>query len=454
MLLEPTERLLDHVRALLVQDRIADVVGLLAPLRPSDTASVLARLKPADQDALLGELQAHLAAQVLQEIEEAQAAELASRMDDARLAQIVDTMEPDEAADLLNDLAPVLSAAVLAALQSRDQVRPLLGYPDDTAGGLMRADMLPVYESMEAGEALQLLIRLAPRGKQSPHFAVITPNHTLLGVVSVFELLRAPTDALVRDLMDSDVVKAHVWDRAEEAARLLAHYRLDAIPVVDDADRLAGVITGDDLVEVLEEAATEDAQRFGGSAPLRRSYFGVPALTAAGKRLGWLALLFATGALTAAIIRFHQGTLDRAVALAAFIPLLIGSGGNAGSQTIAIIIRALATRDVAPRDALHVLWRELRIAVLLGVLMAMGGYVVAQLSGANQQVSITVAASLLAILIWANLVGAMLPLAARAAGLDPALVSGPLMSTLVDTIGLLIYFAVAVAVLYRLGGGP
>ena len=443
MELNAVARASGHVRDLLSNGQIAHAGRVLMSLRTADRADVFARLTPLQQDAIISQLSPVETASILQYLEDEEAAKVASRIDAARLAHVVDTMEPDEAADLINDINPALASSVLHAMEHWDDVQPLLRYPDDSAGGLMTVDYVQLSPRMQAQEALGVVRQHVPRGKQGSHFLVLGTGQELLGVVSVFAILSARATAPVGELMDPDVLHVRVWDRAEDVAQFAARYHLDAVPVVDDGDRLLGIITSDDLVGVLEDAATEDAQRFGGSAPLRRHYSRLSASAVAAKRVGWLALLFATGALTAAIVGLHQDILDRAVALAMFIPLLIGSGGNAGSQTTATVIRALATRDVEPRDALRVLWREFRVGLLLGGVMSLGGYVVAQLAGASDLVSLTVASSLLAILVWSSLVAAMLPLAARAVGIDPALICGPLMGTLVDTIGLLIYFTVA-----------
>jgi magnesium transporter len=227
----------------------------------------------------------------------------------------------------------------------------------------------------------------------------------------------------------------------------MSRYDLLALPVVDAAGRLLGVITIDDLVDVLEDEATEDIQRFGGAEPLDRPYLDSSVLRVAWKRLGWLALLFLTGTLTGTVMRLFQAELDAVVMLAFFVPLLIGTGGNAGSQATSTVIRALATGEISFGDASNILRHEILTGLILGGMMAAIAFVRALTWGTGTPMAVSVAISIYVIVLWANGLGSLLPLVAVRAGADPTVVSGPAMSTLVDATGLLIYFSIAKAVL-------
>jgi magnesium transporter len=229
----------------------------------------------------------------------------------------------------------------------------------------------------------------------------------------------------------------------EECARIMSRYDLVSLPVVDSQGVLVGVITIDDVVDVLEEETTEDFQRFGASQPLDRPYLETSPFTIFRKRIGWLLLLFLTGTLTGSVLQLFEDQLQAVVTLAIFIPLLIGTGGNAGSQTTTTIIRALAINDIDRRDFLTPLFHELAVGVLLGIVMAVVAYVRAITWNTGTPVALTVSVSIFAIVVWANGLGSILPIVAHRAGLDPTVVSGPAMSTLVDTTGLLIYFVIA-----------
>ena len=441
------DRALLEVRSLLERDNVSGAIDLIESLLPADQADVFEELPPEQQEALLPQLEVEDAADILEGLGDEDAADLAARMDVDALASIIDEMTPDKAADLLGDLDPSLCTDTLARMQEADDVTPLLLHPDQTAGGLMTSEYLVFPQNMRAGRALATIREWNPKRQESMYLFVVDAQGRLVGVASLLQILRADADASLSLVMARDVLRAHVTDDQETAAKLMARYALVAVPVVDDAERLVGIITVDDLVDVVEEEATEDIHRLAGSEPLDRPYFDTGVISVAWKRLGWLLLLFVTGTLTGTVMRLFGETLSQMVSLTVFVPLLIGSGGNAGSQTTATIIRALGVGEIRLDDAIRVLWREVRTAVLLGVLLALVAYGRALTWGNPSTVAAVVAASIFTIVLWAGSVGALLPLLAVRLKMDPALVSGPLMSTLVDATGLLIYFSVARLVL-------
>jgi magnesium transporter len=266
-------------------------------------------------------------------------------------------------------------------------------------------------------------------------------------VVSLRQLVVADPATPLAEIMDTEVISVPAGTDQEECARLMTRYDLLALPVVEVDGVLLGIITIDDVVDVLEEEATEDIQRLGGAQPLGRSYLETSIFTVASKRIGWLLLLFLTATLTGSVMRLFQGELEVAVSLAIFIPLLIGTGGNAGSQTTATIIRALATDDVDPSDALRVWWHEARAGLVLGLGMAVVAYLRAITWEPDPALALTVSTSILGIVLWANGIGAVLPLLAARLRIDPTVVSGPVMSTVVDATGLFIYFTIARVIL-------
>lgn len=438
---------LDRVRAALETGDIDQAIAVIEGLRPADQADVFAELELADQAALLPRLDPADSADILEELEEAEAAELASSLPPGELTRIVDEMEPDEAADLLGDIPDEQADAVLAGLEDPDEVRPLLMHPDDTAGGLMTSDFLAVRRRTTVAEALEAIRHWHPDGHAADQLYVIDPNGVLCGVVTLRKLiLSEPTQRMI-DIMRTEVISVPAGTDQEECARLMDRYDLLALPVVDEHHRLLGVITVDDLVDVLAEEATEDIQRLGAVQPLSGSYLDVSVLQVARSRVGWLLVLFLTETLTGTVLRVFEKELDAVVSLAFFIPLLIGTGGNAGSQTISTIIRSLAIGDIRLGDGLRVLWHELRVGILLGVMVGAVGIVRALTWGTGLPVASAVALTLLMIVLWANIVGCLLPLLAVRLRIDPAIVSGPFMSTLVDATGLLIYLSTAKMIL-------
>jgi magnesium transporter len=429
---------------------------ILQALLAVDQAEIFSELSDEEQRQVLQGLPPVEVADILEKLEDEEAAEVAEWIPPEDLADILDEMEPDEAADLLGDLTPEQTDAVLKLMEDREEVSPLLIHADETAGGLMTSEYMAFERHISARAALAALREWGPEHEYLYYFVVdkadigrpASPYGKLLGVVSLLQLIKADPDAPVEALMDRSVVSAPVGADQETCARLMSRYDLTALPVVDDANRLTGVITIDDVVDVIEDEATEDIQRLGGSAPLDKPYLLTSAWEITRRRIGWLLLLFVTGMITTSVLQYFESTLQKVVALTFFIPLLTGTGGNAGSQTTATIIRALSVGEVEKKDALNVLWHEVNVGLLTGLLVAVAGFLRAYaVPGGSLSMGLTIGIAIGVIVFWSTTVGSLLPLFASLVGLDPALVSGPLMSTLVDATGLFIYLTVAKLIL-------
>lgn len=437
------EHTLEQLRVVLARGDFVAASALIDGLRAADQAELVSELDSAAQAALIPRLDPANSADILEEMDDQAAADLATSLSTETLVRIVDEMEPDEAADLLGDIHPQQAQGVLDALEDPEEVRPLLLHADDTAGGLMTSDYVALRRRMTAGEALDVIRAIKPDVEDIYDLFVVDARGRLVGVLSLRDLVVAPPSARIGTLMDPEVISVPVGTDQEACARLMLRYDLVALPVVDSGHRLSGVITIDDVADVLEDEATEDIQRFGGAEPLEKPYLDTAIALVTRKRIGWLLLLFVTESLTGSVLRHFEDALDAAVVLTFFIPLLIGTGGNAGSQTTSTIIRALAVGEVTTRDALRAFWHELRIGILLGSGMAIVAYGRALLWGTSWAVAATVSLAILTIVLWANTLGALLPLAASRLGIDPTVVSGPAMSTLVDATGLFIYLSIA-----------
>ncbi len=445
------DEVVDRVRDALRAGDIRQAVEIIESLRPADQAEVFLELNDEQQEELLPRLDTEDSADILEELNDLEAAEIAHHISDDDLVRIIDEMEPDEAADLLKDLPPGRAKKILSSLEDPNEVRPLLIHPDESAGGLMTSEFIALRRRMTVREALDAIRRWAPEPDVEEslfYLFVVDASGKLIGVVSLYKLITSPPDALVGDVMDPDVIYARADEDREEVARLMARYDLVVLPVVDDDGKLLGIITHDDLVDVLEEEATEDIQRLGGSEPLDRPYLSTSVLEVARKRAGWLLLLFVTEMFTGTVLRHFKEEIATVVALNFFVPLLIGTGGNAGSQTTATIIRSLAVGEVDLEDAIRVWWHEFRAAIILGVLMGVVGFVRALMWGTGYDVALAVSAALMGVAIWATSVGALLPLLAEKLHVDPAIVSGPFMSTLVDATGLFLYLEMAKFILH------
>lgn len=443
MLFTDLDDILGKVRASLEADDLAGAVAAIEALRAPDQADLFNELDDEDQTALLPRLDPEDSADILEELEDEDAARLVATLTREDAMRIIDEMEPDEAADLLLELNAEDQEYVLSHLEDGAELRPLLLHSEDTAGGLMTSEFLALGRRMTVGEALAALRTWRPDAEDTYDVYLVDREGRLAGEVTMRRLLRADHTTLLMDIVEEESVSALVGTDQEEVARIMSRYDLVSLPVVDTRGVLVGVITIDDIVDVLEEETTEDFQRLGASEPLDRPYLDTSVFTIFRKRIGWLLMLFLTGTLTGSVINHFQDQLDAVVALALFIPLLIGTGGNAGSQTTSTVIRALAVDDIESDEMWRPLLHELSVGLMLGLVMAVVAYLRAITWDTGQAVAITVSVAIFAIVVWANGLGSVLPILVQKLGLDPTVVSGPAMSTLVDTTGLLIYFTIA-----------
>jgi magnesium transporter len=361
-------------------------------------------------------------------------------------------LPPDDAADFLQEIDDEDRDAFLALIdaETRREVTALMAYAEDEAGGLMSPRYARLRPEMRVDEAISYLRRQARERLETIYYVyVLEADQRLLGVVSFRELFAAPPDKTVREVMQTDVVTVPDDMDQEAVSDVIAQHDLMAVPVLDAEGRIKGIVTIDDIVDVVREEATEDIQKIGGTEALDAPYLQVSVLQMVRKRVGWLAILFVGSLLTATVISYFEVQIEKAVVLALFIPLIISSGGNSGSQATTLVIRALAIGEVRPRDWLRVLWREVRAGLLLGAILGVIGFARVYLVPPDDPVApaaliaAVVATSLLGIVLWGSLVGAMLPFLLSRVGFDPASASAPFVATLVDVTGLVIYFSVA-----------
>ena len=442
-----TDLILEQIQQALDHDDLNGAMRVLDALRPMDQAEVFDDLDDEDQISLLPVLVPAVSADILENLDEADAAELVEAIPQESAIRIINEMEPDEAADLLGDIDPDQAEFILDALENPDEIRPLLLHPDESAGGLMTSEYLALRSRMKAVDAITALRSWQPDSDELYYLFVIDTEGRLCGVVGLRQLIVAEPQIHLEDIMDTDVISVLVGTDQEECARLMTRYDLVALPVIDSDRHLLGVITVDDVIDVIVDEATEDIQRMGGAQPLTTPYLDTSIRRVSRSRIGWLALLFLTGSLTGTVIQNFQNALEAVVALSIFIPLLIGTGGNAGSQTTSTIIRALALGEIDFKDSLKAMWHELRVGLLLGLGLAIFGFVRSITWIDDIGLATTVAIAILVIVIWANVMGAVLPLIVARLKMDPTVVSGPVMSTLVDATGLFIYFSIAQLIL-------
>jgi magnesium transporter len=421
-------------------------VAILRGMPAEDLAEELHTLAPAELAALFTRLGDEALADLLAELDAHDAARLITKLSRAQAADVLEEMDPDDAAEVVAELRPDTAEAVLIEMEPTDaqDVRALMAYPEDSAGRLMTPDFVALGPELSANEAM-IVLRTIAEQVETIYYSYVTDPDTdrLLGVLSLHRLVLARPTTPIGELMIRDPIKVRADANREEAARLLDQHHLLAIPVVDADDRLLGIITADDAAEVLLEEAGEDIERLGGSQPLEEPYLRASIPHLFRKRIIWLLFLFVAGAYTSNVLSHFEDTLNQVVALTFFIPLLIGTGGNTGSQTVTLLVGALRAGEVDFHDLMRVVRRELVVGLLLGVAMALATYVRAWTMGVSVDIGNVVAFTALCIVVWAAVVAAVLPLVLHRLRLDPAVVSAPLITTLVDGTGLLIYFTLA-----------
>lgn len=450
MTTEQTADLLTEVQALIRERERDGVRGLADRIGASEWADLIPMLEPSEVALLFQWLPDEELPELLAELSPADAARILRTLSRSEAAELLEDMDPDDAADVVERLPEDEAHEILVRMRPEEasELRDLSRYSPETAGGIMTPAFVAVTADAIADEAITAIRQLVDDAETVNYIYVIGPDRTLLGVLSLYRLLLSPGETPVRELMAASTVRVRADADREVAARLLTDRNLLALPVVDDEDHLLGIITEDDVADVLEAEATEDIERLGGSEPLNAPYRSSGVLTLVRKRILWLLLLFVAAGYTGTVLEDFKGELTEVVALSFFIPLLIGTGGNMGSQTVTLIVRAMALGEVTLRDIGWVVFKELRVGLILGLILAVVAFGRAVLLDVGPDIGGVVALTILAICLWSAMVAAALPLLLRALRIDPAVVSAPLITTVVDGTGLLIYFSIARVILH------
>ncbi|HXH59989.1 MAG TPA: magnesium transporter [Fimbriimonadaceae bacterium] len=445
------DTLLERLKALLEETGHEKVD--LEGVRPEDVADALERMSPEEGIAVLARLDDELASQSLIDAPTETARALVEEIPDAQLVRYLDILPMDDALDLREEIGEERYERLLAMIPREDagEIQRLLSYPEDSVARVITEHFFRVLPNMTMQQVMEDL-RRAPEDKYETvnDIYVLDSQDRLLGVFSLRKGLRAAQDIPVSELMNKDIVSATVDESDEDAARRMARYGLYALPVLDHQGRMVGLFTGDDAQEILEEAETEDLLKLGAVSGSAESYMSLNVWQLAKRRLPWLAALFVAETLTGAVMRHYgRGQPELGVGpLMFFVPLIIGAGGNSGAQVTTTLTRALALGDVDTGDWLRVLWKEVVTAVIVGAALGILGYLRAYFGwNSSSQLSLVVATSLPAIVLWAGSVGSLLPLGAKRLGIDPAVMSAPFITTLVDATGLIIYFEIALRIL-------
>jgi magnesium transporter len=429
----------------------------LSLLEPADIADLMESLSPQSAVVAFRVLPRDLSAASFAELEHTTQEALLEELGTERSARLIESMDPDDRAALLDELPVEIATKLIARFSpaNRKVTQAILGYASESVGRLMTPDYVRLRSDWKVSQALEHIRRYGRNAETVDWIFVIDQEGQLTDDIHIRELLLADPESLVLDLMDNEYIALYAIDDREEAVRIMARYNRTALPVVDSLGLLVGIVTADDVADVAEEEFTEDVQKLGGMEALDAPYTTTSILNMFKKRGGWLAGLFLLQVFTISIMGYFGEQLDKAVVLAIFVPMIIASGGNTGTQAASLLVRAIAVEEVRLNAWWSIMRKEILTGIYLGLTLAiLGALVVWALSFTPMldtphlwPLAITVSIAVFVIVIWGTLIGSMFPLILERLGLDPATSSSPLVATLMDVSGLTIYFLIAVVLL-------
>lgn len=387
-----------------------------------------------------------LAAEVFSNLESDAQQLIVSAITDTELSRIMEGLFMDDAVDMLEEMPANVVKRVLrnTSPESRNMMNQLLKYPETSVGSIMTVELFDLKGDLTVGQAIHR-IRTKGDGRELIYNCYVTDKQRKLeGVITLRELLSADDEQIVSEIMTPDVITAHTTEDQEEAARRIMRYDFLALPVVDGEGRLVGIVTVDDVMDVMEAEATEDFERMAAMTPSEKPYLKTSPLSLAGKRIGWLLFLMISGMITGGILGKYEAAFAAMPLLVTFIPMLTDTGGNAGSQSSTLVIRGMVVGEIGMGDMLKVFWKELRVSLLVGAVLSLANYVRLILTYPGQHMmALTVALAMYGTVILAKTVGGILPMLAKVFKADPAIMASPLITTIVDAISLILYFSLA-----------
>ncbi len=451
----------EKIDELIENRRFLQLKQILAEMQPADIAEILDEAKEKDILVIFRLLPKELAAEVFVEFDSDKQEFLLNAFSDKELREVLDELFMDDAADIIDEMPATVAKRILknTDANTRRMINQLLAYPDDSAGSIMTTEYIDLKRTMTVDEALDKIRRIGLDTETIYTCYVIGSRRKLFGTLSLKDLILSPKDAIVGDIMDENIVSAHTLDDKEDVATLFDRYDMLALPVVDNEGRLVGIITVDDAIDVIQEEASEDIEKMAAILPSEKTYLKTGVFETFRSRIPWLLLLMISATFTGAIISSFEARLAQCIALVAFIPMLMGTGGNSGSQASVSVIRALSLGDIEFRDIFRVIWKELRVSFIAGIVLGVVNFAKLYLvdylwlhtfdTNVELYEMITICITLIFIVIVAKLVGATLPIIAQKFGLDPTVMASPLVTTILDAVSLLIYFGIAAILVLR-----
>ena len=437
----------DQVTELLEAHKFKQLKDELETVHPVDIVDVLEELDKKQRTLVFRLLAKEEAAEVFTDMNSDMREDLINALTDSELEEVMDEMYVDDTVDVLEEMPANVVDRLLMATdeETRQKINALLQYPEDSAGSIMNVEYISLRREMTVADAI-LKIRQVGINKETIYTCYVTEKKKLIGIVDVKDLLTAGESRLIEEIMDENVLYARTLDDQEYVANMINKYGLVAIPIIDHEDCLVGIVTVDDAMLVLQDETTEDISIMAGVSPSEDSYFGTSVFQHAKSRTPWLLIMMLSAAVTGQILGYYENAMAAMPVLITFIPMLMGTGGNCGSQSSTLIIRGLAVGEIEFRDILKVIFKEARIAVVVGLLLStVNGIRIYIMYGHDIKLVLALGLTMIGVVLMAKCIGCILPLTAKKLGLDPAIMAAPLITTILDTCTILVYFNIVTA---------
>ena len=432
---------------LLAQRQFKAVRSILDVMNEVDIASLLSDLEDKELALAFRLIPKDKAAEVFANMNNSMQTYLVEMFSEKELKELLDDLYMDDTVDLLEELPANLVNRILNTVDQADRtlINQLLNYPDDSAGTLMTTEYVDIRETMTVAQAMAH-IKETGIHKETIYTCYVTDQRRLLGIVSAKDLMTTADDVLIRDLMQTEIISVSTHTDKEEVAQLFTKYNFLALPVLDQDERLVGIVTFDDAMDVMVDEATEDITKMAAMSPSEKSYFETSVLAHAKHRIAWLLILMFSATITGTIITRYENAFAAIPLLVSFIPMLMDTGGNSGSQSSTLIIRGIALGEIQFSDLFRVMFKEFRVSLIVGVALALANGIRILIMYKNAGLALVIGLSLVATIVISKLIGCVLPLIAKKLHMDPAIMASPLITTLVDTCSILIYFNIATQV--------
>ena len=440
---------------------IEEVKNLLEKKQFNKLKEELKEMNSADIPPLFEDLEKEQVVKLFRILSKEQAGEAFSYMDpdmkeklihdltDAELRNVMDELFMDDTVDLIEEMPSNVVKRILKAVNKEDRktINELLQYPEDSAGSIMTTEFVDLKESMTVEEALERIRTIGLDSETIYNCYVLNKNRVLLGIVNIKEILISKPGTLIKDLMATNIISVNTMADQEEATKMFDKYDFFALPVVDNENRLVGIITVDDAINVIQDEVAEDFEKMAAMSPTEDGYFETSVFKHSKNRILWLLILMLSSAVSGGIITHYQEAFAAIPLLVAFIPMIMGTGGNCGSQSSTLIIRGLATDEIELKDVFKALWKEIRVSLVVGVVLAIVNGIRILIQYQDLQLAVVIGITLIATVTLAKALGCLLPLLAKRLKLDPAIMASPLITTLVDIFSILLYFQIATAIM-------